>query len=305
MHVAICIVSFRNPGDLDACLAALALSTYSDFEVVICENGGEAAQAALRLNLAAQLPSGQGVSILGAPSNRGYAGGVNLCMNHAASGDAWWILNPDTIPDPEALSRLVLGFSAGEHAALGCTLRAATGEVESRGGRWNRWLARAVSIDHGAPPSAEAESAQSRIDYVSGAAMFVGRSFVDQVGLMREDYFLYGEEVEWCLRAKASGLSLGIVADAEVLHRQGTTTGSVNEITQRSRLSVYLDERNKLLITRDRFLEILPVAAIGALAMLSLRFARRGAWAQFGYALQGWWDGLRNRRGRPAWVAAN
>ena len=68
MHVAICIVSFRNPGDLDACLAALALSTYSDFEVVICENGGEAAQAALRLNLAAQLPSGQGVSILGAAS---------------------------------------------------------------------------------------------------------------------------------------------------------------------------------------------------------------------------------------------
>jgi hypothetical protein len=68
-------------------------------------------------------------------------------------------------------------------------------------------------------------------------------------------------------------------------------------------MSVYLDERNKLLITRDRFPRLLAVAAVGALTMLFLRFARRGAWAQVGYALDGWWNGVMNRRGKPAWIA--
>ena len=47
MHVAVAIVGFRNAGDIVHCLAALGASTHTDFEVVICENGGAAAYQAL------------------------------------------------------------------------------------------------------------------------------------------------------------------------------------------------------------------------------------------------------------------
>jgi N-acetylglucosaminyl-diphospho-decaprenol L-rhamnosyltransferase len=70
----------------------------------------------------------------------------------------------------------------------------------------------------------------------------------------------------------------------------------------RSRQSVYLDERNKLLVTRDLFASRLPIAAAASFALIFLRFARRGAWKQVGYALQGWLAGLANRRGPPDWV---
>lgn len=131
----------------------------------------------------------------------------------------------------------------------------------------------------------------------------VGRAFIEKVGLMREDYFLYCEEVEWCLRAQTQGLRLGMAAEAFVDHHQGSTTGSANRIPDRGRLPIYLDERNKVLVTRDCFPALLMPAAAASLAMLCLRYARRGAWRQFGYGLSGWFAGLRNQRGKPGWLA--
>ncbi|MCW5758147.1 MAG: glycosyltransferase [Phenylobacterium sp.] len=103
MHVAIAIVGFRNAGDIVACLHALESSEHTDFEVVICENGGAAAFDALQAALPARLGGGQPVRIIMAEGNVGYAGGVNRAMAAAPDADAWWVLNPDTEAEPGAL----------------------------------------------------------------------------------------------------------------------------------------------------------------------------------------------------------
>jgi len=303
MHVAICIVGFRNPDDVLACLAALVVSTHTDFEVTVCENGGVQALQALLREVPGSLRSGQAVNMVGALSNKGYASGVNRCMAETPTADAWWILNPDTVPAPEALARMCERLAKGDCDAVGSTVHDRGGHVESCGGRWNPWFARATSIGHGRTLSAPPSAGEVRPDYLSGASMLISRRFLERVGEMREDYFLYGEEVEWCLRAATKGSRLAVATEAHVLHLQGTTTGSVSDVSRRSRMSVFLDERNKLLITRDCFPRMLPFAAVGALVMLFLRFARRGAWAQLGYALDGWWNGVKDQRGKPPWIA--
>lgn len=303
LKVAICIVSFRNPEDVAACLARLASSEFSTFEVIICENGGSSAYARLVASIPAQLPGGQAVRTLCAPENRGFAAGVNRCLEAAPDADAYWILNPDTLPQPDALARMCDAIDPGGRAeATGCTVSDSRGRVESRGGRWRRWLARAVSLDH-AKRTSDPAPAGRRVDYLSGASMLVSREFVRRAGPMREDYFLYAEEVEWCLRAQRKGLRLTVAPEAIVRHLQGTTTGSVADVARRARMPVYLDERNKLLVTRDCFPGCLPVAAVAAFLLIFLRFGRRRAWAQLGFALQGWRAGLMNRRGKPDWVA--
>jgi GT2 family glycosyltransferase len=303
MHVAICIVGFRNPADIANCLAALSRSTYADFEVVICENGGAAAARTLAERIPGACEGGQPVRILTAEGNLGYAGGVNVCLRAAPDADAWWVLNPDTRPDPAALEQLVERLARGDCAAAGSTIYYADGKVQGRGGQWRPWLARAVGLDYGkaldAPPSVDLEA---RLWYLSGASMIVTRGFVDQVGKMREDYFLYGEEVEWCLRAREAGVRLGLAPGSNVLHQQGTTTGAARDMRQRTKTPVYLDERNKMLLTRDHYPLRLPVVAVTALVMLCLRFGKRRAWRQLGFALCGWAAGLANRRGKPPWL---
>lgn len=304
VHVAVCIVGYRNFGDVRQCLKALSKSTYAEFEVIICENGGNAAYRVLVDEMTPFLASGQRITTISAPDNPGYAAGVNICMQASPTADAWWVLNPDTLPAPEALALLVERLKRGDCEAVGSTLHYSSGRVESRGGVWKPWLARAESLEHGLAVNSGRSAAEleTKVNYLSGASMLVGRAFHERAGPMREDYFLYAEEVEWCLRGQQRGCKLGLATDAHVLHQQGTTTGSVKRVADRQRMPVYLDERNKMLLTRDLFRSRLPVAATAAFVLLFLRFARRGAWRQLSYGLYGWLAGLRNERGKPSWL---
>lgn len=305
VHVAVVIVSYRSAEDVADCLQALAGSSHSDFEVVICENGGGAAFDNLRSQVGPTLPSGQAVRLVCAERNLGYAGGVNRAMAVAPDADAWWVLNPDTRPDPHAMGALVARLRRGDCEAVGCVVLMASGRVQSYGGCWQKRLARAVSLGYGGPSSARVDQAriEQRQNYLNGACMLVGRVFVAAAGPMREDYFLYCEEVEWCLRGIKAGMRLGFADDAVVLHKQGTSTGAHADLRSRSKLSVYLNERNRVLLSRDCFPELLPLAVFTVLATLLVRFGKRGAWRQVGYAVQGWWAGVANHRGAPNWTA--
>ncbi|MBS0332670.1 MAG: glycosyltransferase family 2 protein, partial [Proteobacteria bacterium] len=83
---------------------------------------------------------------------------------------------------------------------------------------------------------------------------------------------------------------------------QGTTTGSVEHLRERSRMPVYLDTRNRLLLTRDLRPGAFLSAALFVIAFQFLRCVRHRALRQYGYVVQGWLAGLRNERGAPAWV---
>lgn len=304
MHVAVLIVAFRNKDDIVRCLGALERSTHADFEVVICENGGAEAYKDLCADLPAQLAGGQAVRVVLASGNLGYAGGVNVGLREAAGADAWWVLNPDTEPEPPAMALLVARLQAGDCEAVGSTIYLADGRVQSHGGRWTPWLARSESLGHGSalttlPDPAAIERDQN---YLNGASMMMGRRFLEVVGPMAEEYFLYCEEVEWCLRGVQRGMRLGFAPGARVLHYVGTTTGSYDEIKRRPRTPVYLNERNKILTTRDRYPAKMPVAMFASLALILVRFGRHRAWRQIGYGIQGWMAGLANRRGPPAWL---
>lgn len=304
MHVAILIVGFRNVEDILGCLSAVARSTHADYEVVICENGGSEAFRALKAVAPGHLDGGQPVRVIEAPRNLGYAGGVNFAFNASRDAGAWWILNPDTEPEPGVLAALLARLEIGDCDAVGGRIYLPSRIVQSSGGRWRPWLARSISLGNGEHLDAPVDGAalERSLSYISGACMLFGRRFIEVAGLMREDYFLYCEEVEWCLRAHKRGLRFGFAPDARVLHHAGGTTGSNDAIRTRPRTPIFLDERNKMLVTRDCFPARLPVAALSALALLIYRFGRELAWRQLGYGLSGWASGLANQRGVPAWI---
>jgi len=300
-HVAVAIVGYNNIADIQKCVGALAKSTYPDFEVVICENGNDQTYRALQDVLPVSLAAGQSVRVVKSPANNGYASGINQCIAASPSADAWWVLNPDTEPMPDALAALVRRLEQGDVHAVGGSLYLPDGRIQSYGGIWRSWLARAVSIGSGSasatvPDAAAIEREQS---YLSGASMLVGREFIQRAGLMSEEFFLYCEEVDWCLRAVQKGLRLGFAPGAKVLHRQGTSTGQSTSLRGRSKLAVYLDERNKLLVTKIHFPSRFPIASVAALLLIAARYLRKGAVRQFSYGVSGWCAGLLGRRGIP------
>ena len=306
MHVSVSIVGYRNCDDIVRCLAALERSSHSDFEVIICENGGAGAHDELISRLPRRLAGGQPVHAVLAPQNLGFAGGVNVCLAETPAADAWWVLNPDTEPYPDALALMVKRLSSGDCEAVGNTLLLPNGLVQTYGGAWQSWLARPVGIGGGSSLTEmiDPQSIERRLSYLAGASMLISRGFHETAGPMREDYFLYCEEAEWCIRATSRGMKLGLATEAKVLHYTGTTTGNTLNHRDRSRQSIYLLERNVILLTRDCYPRRLPIAAAASFLLLFLRYARRGAWRQLGYGLSGWVAGMRNRRGAPDWSPA-
>jgi GT2 family glycosyltransferase len=304
MRISVIIVGFRNVGDVCRCLEALSGSTYSHFEVVICENGGARALDELQAAVPPELSSGSLVTIVQAPGNVGYGAGVNIAMSQAHDAEAWWILNPDTYPEPDALEKLVERLQKGDCDAVGGVLYRSDRRVQSLGGRWKAWMARAESIGSGQDLDARIDQAaiERKMTYISGASMLVSKAFLAAAGPMREDYFLYCEEIDWCIRARQAGMRLGLAVQARVLHGHGTTTGSGASLSSRPRLPIYFDERNKMLLTREHYPARFPVACLAALALLMWRYF--GARRQFGYALEGWWNGCRGRNTKEHLIAS-
>jgi GT2 family glycosyltransferase len=324
MRAEIVIVGYRNADEIRGCLAALGRSTFEDFGIHICENGGDAAYAALLAGLGeiVETPTPAAVSrrvtarhrtalVAGnrrivlhrAEGNLGYAGAINVCLAAIAEGGAYdfvWILNPDTVPEPEALSALAEHQQAGGYGIVGSRLVLLGQErIQLYGARWRPWIARGFNIGLGAPANAAPDVAaiEAAMDYVAGAAMFVPRAFVEQVGGFDERYFLYYEETDWCFRR--GDFRLGYAHGSVVHHAHGSTIGSSVVKKHRSALSVYLDERNKLLFTRRFRRWHYPIAMITTLLLLG-QYLKAGAYRNFMIALAGWFAGICGETGVPA-----
>jgi GT2 family glycosyltransferase len=67
------------------------------------------------------------------------------------------------------------------------------------------------------------------IDHPLGAALLVRPEAIKQVGLLDTDYFIYAEEVDWCMRIKRAGWEIWCVPQAHFIHHEGRSTRQFRE----------------------------------------------------------------------------
>jgi GT2 family glycosyltransferase len=61
----------------------------------------------------------------------------------------------------------------------------------------------------------------NEVDAVSGAFLMIRRTVVDNIGTLDEQFFMYGEELDWCLRTKKAGWNVMYYPDAKIIHYKG------------------------------------------------------------------------------------
>lgn len=93
------------------------------------------------------------------------------------------------------------------------------------------------------------------IDHPLGACMLVRRAVVERTGGFSEDYFMYGEEVDWCIRIKQDGWLVYCQPQAEVVHYGGQSTAQTPD-----RMYVEL-HRSRLRLFRRHYSPFFQVAA--------------------------------------------
>ena len=103
--------------------------------------------------------------------------------------------------------------------------------------------------------------------------MFVSRAFLEQTGLMREDFFLYYEEIDWCCRR--GDLPMLFCVQAAVHHDGGHSLGSAGVDSGPSAMAAYFMGRSRMRFMWSHRPLALPVAYMYSVAK-SLKFLVKG-----------------------------
>lgn len=265
--VYIVVLNWNGSSDTIECLQAISLLDYPNFEVLVCDNDSKAPdQIALKGWMVQQ--STPRMTFLQTGANLGYAGGVNVGLRHALQSEDLvfaWVLNNDTQPAPDALSRLVeRAQQDGQIGICGATLllHHDPTEVQALGGAdYLPWRARCRALgafQHVDVIPADPAEIERRLAYVNGASMLVSARYLQDVGLMDERFFLYSEEHDWAQRGRQKGFKLGYAPGARVLHKHGATIGT--SPSGGSTLSLYYLYRNKLVFAAWHHPYTLPVS---------------------------------------------
>jgi len=205
-----------------------------------------------------------GVELLALPENRRFAGGNNAGLERAlvAGADAVMLLNNDVVADPKLLEKLLAALAEEPAAGAAAPLiyfAPPSDRIWYGGGRCRPWLAhsshRAIrDRDRGQFRSIE------ETGYLTGCCLLATAAAWRKVGLLDERYFIYAEDADWCLRARAAGYKLLFVPTARLWHRVSASSGgAINawKVYQRLRANVTLWARNAHGVARVTWLPAL------------------------------------------------
>lgn len=166
-------------------------------------------------HLAAEL--GPGVESLRLPQNLGVGGGYNAAIAWAAAAGSSHVLllNNDTlITDPSMLQRLVDACSDGV-LAVGPLIRDSDGSLFSAGGLLSWPTARTGHRREDAIPSL---TAPYPVSWIDGSCLLVSVEAACRIGGFDEEFFLYWEEVDLCVRGVRAGLRCLVEPRTSITH---------------------------------------------------------------------------------------
>ena len=230
VSVAVVLVTYESAGDLAGCLGSLpAAAGPHELEVVVVDNASRDGSAEIARRL--------GVKVLENPANLGLSRAIDI--GAAATAAPWLLLaNPDTRLAPGALARML--ETAAADPAIGCVgphLRNSDGSEYPTGRRFPSILVGAAhaalgTVWPGNPATRRyhlADLDRSRpvqVDWVSGACMLLRREAYEAAGRFDAGYFMYFEEMDFCLRLAKAGWRVVYDPGAEVTHILGGSTRS-------------------------------------------------------------------------------
>jgi GT2 family glycosyltransferase len=233
-RVTVVIVAYQSGEHLQRALDGLAAQSYRDFDVILWDNASSDG-AAVR----ARLPGN--ARRVRSEANLGFAGGNNAAARQTRA-ELLALLNPDAIPAPDWLARLVAALDAAPGAgAVMAASRQLKAEDEGRlDGAGDVFHVAGVAYRGGfGAPSAGATTA-GEVFSPCGAAALYRRAAFEAAGGFDERFFCYMEDVDLAFRLRLAGGVCVYAPDAVVRHVGSATTGP------RSEFATYHGVRNRI-----------------------------------------------------------
>ncbi len=236
-RVSVIIPNYNGARYLECCVESLLAQSYGNLEILIVDNASTDGSAELVRRMH---PC---IRVLPQRSNLGFAAGANAGMR-AASGELVAVLNNDTTVSPRWLEACVAAMGRYPEAAFIACRILEFGRRDFIYSAGDCYLGAGIGYRRG---QEQRDRQGYRIDCpvfsACGCAALFRRVVLEKTGGYEEEFFAYLEDVDLGLRLQAAGYSGWYIAEAEVYHHGGATSGG-----EFSGLAVRLRTRNAILL---------------------------------------------------------
>jgi len=225
--LSILLVSLDCRRVVSGCLDSLRRSSFRDYEIVCVDNGSDD-------DTVEYLRAQPDVRLIENGANRGFTKAMNQAIA-ASSGKYLLWLNTDTIVRETSLAKLVEFLDAHPRAGIvGPRVLNPDGSLQAQCRRGMPTpfaaLSYALRLDRVWPNHRRVsrylmrwlpEHQAAQVDAVSGCCLLTRREVHEQIGVLDESMFAFGEDIDWCVRAAAAGWEVWYYPGSVITHLKG------------------------------------------------------------------------------------
>lgn len=289
------ILNYRTPQLTIDCLRSLVgeAKVLPQMRVVVTDNDSQDGSAQQIGAAIANDNMSSWASLMPLERNGGFAFGNNAPIRRAIASQTLppyvLLLNPDTVVHPGAIPALLEFMEKHPQTGIagsrledpdGTPQRSAfrfhTILSELEGGTRLGMVSQLLSPWIVAPPVSDTPC---QTDWVAGASMMIRREVFEQAGLLDEGYFMYYEEMDFCLQARQAGWECWYVPQSRVVHLVGQSSGVTDTKRPAKRMPQYwFDSRRRYFLKNYGWLYLMLADACwtGGFALWRLRRGIQG-----------------------------
>ena len=231
--ISIIIINWNSKAFVETCVRSIFEQTRNiEFEIIVLDNASCDGCGEM---LAAKFPK---VNFIQGDKNLGFSRGNNQAALRARA-DTLLFLNPDTEVRPGAIQRLfAVTTSHADAGAVGARLLNSDGTLQDSCLQafptiLNQ-MADAAILRRLFPKSSlwgtmslySGDSQEAAVEGISGACIMTPKPVFDRVGGFSETYFMYFEDMDYCLKVRKAGRRNYYVPDAEIIHHGGKSAAA-------------------------------------------------------------------------------
>jgi GT2 family glycosyltransferase len=233
VDISIIVVTWNAKRFVEECFGSLREETRGlSTETIAVDNASTDGTADM---IAERFPE---VKLIRSTTNLGFPRGNVVAIHASQPAQYVCLVNPDVRVLPGCFRKLMDYMEKHpEVGVVGPLTRNPDGTIQRSCMRspsiWTAWC-RALAIDRtilgrlplfgGQMMMDFAHNRTRKVDVLNGAFMLIRRRAMDTVGLIDDRYFMYGDDIDWCLRFRKAGWQVAFDAEAEAIHYGGGTT---------------------------------------------------------------------------------
>ena len=246
------ILNYNNYAETRECIESLRKSLYPIEKIVLVDNGSQDGSIE---QLQKDYSQDNEVHIIRNKRNLGFASGANVGIQYAFNhrAELIFLINNDVVIDRLCIEKLCSAMEETARVGVAGPRILYCNDPEriwQGGGNFNCMKTGVVSPEKNKPATYCSKEVKE-VTFLTGCVMLVARQVFEKIGMFDKDFFFYGEDVDFCLRAIKASFKLIYVPEATACHK-------IENIAKdrTSPFAMYHLARSRLLVIRKNFLAL-------------------------------------------------